>query len=133
MADLFVLDVARARDAAPDLVVEPGDDVRHHMGLHNVSVIGIRFPKFREGRGYSSARILRESGFVGDLRAIGDVTVDQLLFLKRVGFSSVAPDRPLDSAAAVAALARYPAVYQRAADAAVPAFELRHGNARSGS
>lgn len=127
MAELLVLDPERARSGEPGLVVVPGDDVRaiDDPGAH--AVIGIAFPKLREGRGYSSARILRERGFAGDLRAVGDLTLDQLLFLKRAGFSSVAPDRPIDPQLAKAALARFPAVYQRAADSAVPAFELRHG------
>lgn len=129
MAEVLVLD-ARARDGAPELMVEPGEDVRAHAGLHNLGIIGVSFPRFREGRGYSSARILREMGFGGDLRAVGDVTVDQLVFLKRAGFSSVAPDRPIDAGAAAAALARFAVFYQRGADGSRAAFELRHGNAQ---
>ncbi len=134
MPEVLALD-ARARDGAPELMVEPGDDVRAHGGfanlggLGNLGVIGIAFPRFRDGRGYSSARILREMGFDGDVRAVGDVTVDQLLFLKRAGFSSVAPERPIDPAAAGAALARWPVFYQRGAGERVTAFDVRHGNA----
>ncbi len=117
----------RARAGAPELVIAPGEDVRAHGGLGNLAVIGVAFPRFRDGRGYSSARILRERGFAGDVRAVGDVTLDQLLFLKRAGFSSVAPERPIDPAAAAVALARFPAFYQGGADGSVPAFALRHG------
>ena len=131
MAELFAIDARAVADAEPDIVLQPEDDVRAHPGLvggagNGHRVIGIAFPKWRDGRGYSAARILREAGFAGDIRAIGDLTVDQLVFLKRSGFSSLAADRPVDPAAAAAALARFPHVYQRGADAAVPARPLRH-------
>jgi uncharacterized protein (DUF934 family) len=126
-AAVLVLD-PRAREGEPEILVAPGEDVRGHAGLGNVGVIGILFPKFREGRGYSSARILRETGFQGDIRAVGDVTLDQLVFLKRAGFSSVAPERPIDRAAAAAALARFPFHYQRWVEGGPAAFEVRHGD-----
>lgn len=126
MADLFAIDDRAALTAGPDVVLAPEDDVRAHGGLGNHRVIGLSFPKWRDGRAYSSARILREQGFTGDIRAIGDLTVDQLVFLARAGFSSLAPDRPIDPAVAKAALARFPFVYQRGTDAAQPAWALRH-------
>jgi len=125
MGDLLILDPRAVQDA-PQVVIAPGEDVRAHGGLGNTAVIAISFPKFRDGRGYSSARILREEGFAGDLRAVGDVTLDQLVFLKRAGFSSVLPDKTIPVELAEEALARFPAVYQRAADAAEPAWKARH-------
>ncbi|WP_448580061.1 DUF934 domain-containing protein [Thermaurantiacus sp.] len=124
MADILALD-GRMRPGNPELLLAPEEDVRAHAGLHNLAIIGVAFPRFRDGRGYSTARILRETGFQGDVRAVGDVTLDQLLFLKRAGFSSVAPDRPIDPERAKLALARFPAAYQRGADSARVAFELR--------
>ncbi len=124
MADVLALD-DRMRAGDPELLLAPEEDVRAHAGLHNLAIIGIQFPRFRDGRGYSSARILRETGFQGDVRAVGDVTLDQLLFLKRAGFSSVAPERAIDPEQARIALARFPATYQRGADEARVAFELR--------
>ncbi|WP_235976946.1 DUF934 domain-containing protein [Sandaracinobacteroides hominis] len=129
MAELFAIDGRAVEDAEPDVVLAPEEDVRSHQGLGNHRVIGLAFPKWRDGRAYSSARILREMGFAGDIRAIGDLTVDQLVFLKRVGFSSVASERPIDPAVAAAALARFPEVYQKAADGRVPAWALRHPTA----
>jgi uncharacterized protein (DUF934 family) len=128
MVEVLVLD-PRARVGEPEIIVAPGEDVRGHAGLGNLGVIGIAFPKFREGRGYSSARILREMGFAGDVRAVGDVTLDQLVFLKRAGFSSVAPERAIDPAAAAAALARFPFHYQRWVEGGPAAFELTRGDA----
>lgn len=129
MAELFAIDARALPGVAPDLVLAPDDDVRVHGGLGNLAVIGVDFPKWRDGRGYSSARILREMGYAGDIRAIGDLTVDQLVFLKRSGFSSLAAERAIDPDVAAAALARFPFVYQRATDAAAPAWALRHGMA----
>ena len=53
--------------------------------------------------------------------------VDQILFMRRCGFDSFAPEAELDPAALKRALARYDHHYQRAADPAVPAWKLRHG------
>ena len=113
---------------ATSVRLEAGDDARAlipHLG--QLALIEIAFPTFRDGRGYSAARILREAGFTGELRAQGDVLVDQLLYMKRCGFSSFAPEKPIDPAVAEASLARYEAFYQTAADRAVPVWKLRHG------
>ncbi len=131
MGEPFAIDARALGDLEPDVVIGPEEDVRGHAALGNHRVIGLAFPKWRDGRAYSSARILRERGFAGDIRAIGDLTVDQLVFLKRAGFSSVAAERPLDAAVAAAALARFPFVYQRAADGALPAWALRHAQAEA--
>jgi uncharacterized protein (DUF934 family) len=108
--------------------LEPADDARllvPHLG--RLRLIEVTFPKYRDGRGYSSARILREAGFTGELRAAGDVLLDQIVFMRRVGFDSFAPARPLDPVQVEAALARFPFVYQKAADTASPVWALRHG------
>lgn len=108
--------------------LEPGDDARALIPhLDRLTLVEVAFPSFRDGRGYSSARILREAGYSGTLRAQGDVLVDQMPLMKRCGFDSFAPDAPLDEAAAQRALARYDSVYQRAADAHQPVWKYRHG------
>ena len=108
--------------------VEAGDDVRRLAPyLDRIRLIEVDFPKFRDGRGFSTARILREAGFTGEIKATGDVLVDLLFFMRRCGFDSFAPDRPIDRADAEAALSRYPHVYQEAADDQVPIWKLRHG------
>jgi uncharacterized protein (DUF934 family) len=127
MADVFILDDRARPGAEPDVILAPEEDVRAHACLGNHGVIGLAFPKWRDGRAYSSARILREQGFAGDIRAIGDLTVDQLVYLKRSGFSSLAPERPVDPEAAARTLARFSFVYQRASDDTQPAWALRHG------
>jgi uncharacterized protein (DUF934 family) len=108
--------------------LEPEDDARLLMPhLDRLAMIEVAFPKFRDGRGYSSARILREAGYTGELRAQGDVLVDQIAFMTRCGFDSFAPDVPLDPVVVERALTTYADVYQAAADAAVPVWKLRHG------
>lgn len=109
--------------------IEPGEDVRRLAPvLDRVRLVEIGFPTFRDGRGYSAARILRdELGYTGELRAQGDVLVDQLWFMRRCGFDSFAPEKPLDPDAVDRALNRYKFVYQGAGDSRPAAWRLRHG------
>jgi len=115
------------RDAA-SVRIEAGDDVRLLLpALDRVKLVEIDFPRFRDGRGYSSAQILREAGYKGEIKATGDVLIDELLFMRRCGFDSFAPDTPIAPQAAERAFNAYPHVYQHAADDAVPVWKLRHG------
>lgn len=108
--------------------IEAGDDARALLPqLGQLALIEVSFPSFRDGRGYSAARVLREAGYAGELRAAGDVLVDQMPVMRRCGFDSFAPEAPVDEAALKAAFARYDHVYQPAADAGVPVWKLRHG------
>jgi uncharacterized protein (DUF934 family) len=108
--------------------LEAGEDARALLPhLDRIALVEISFPSFRDGRGYSAARILREAGYKGELRAQGDVLVDQMLFMKRCGFDSFAPEAEIDAATLEAALTRYDHVYQKAADGQVPVWKLRHG------
>jgi uncharacterized protein (DUF934 family) len=108
--------------------LEAGDDARALLGyLDRVALVEVSFPTFRDGRGYSAARILREGGYAGELRAAGDVLVDQIPFMRRCGFDSFAHEAPVDAAALDRALNRYDHHYQAAADVAVPVWKLRHG------
>ncbi len=108
--------------------VESGEDVRALLDhLDRLALVEVSFPKFRDGRGYSTARILREAGYAGELRAQGDVLVDQIPLMRRCGFDSFAPEAPVDEAVLAASLARYAHHYQAAADPAAPVWKLRHG------
>jgi uncharacterized protein (DUF934 family) len=107
--------------------IEPGEEVREllpHIG--RLSLVEVNFPAYGDGRGYSAARILRESGYTGELRAVGDVLVDQIVAMRRCGFDSFHPDKPLDDAAVDRALNRYADVYQRTIDGRVPVWAKRH-------
>lgn len=56
--------------------------------LDHLQLVAIEFPVFRDGRGFSQARLLRRAGFKGELRAIGDVARDRLAYLERCGFDA---------------------------------------------
>lgn len=57
--------------------------------VKSADVIAIEFPKFADGRGFSTAYLVRNRlGYTGELRAIGDFLLDQLFFLRRVGFNA---------------------------------------------
>lgn len=110
--------------------IEAGDDVeRLFPVLDQLQLVEIDFPRFRDGRGFSSARMLREASYRGEIRATGEVLVDLVWFMLRCGFDSFAPDVPLDPEEVEAALGRYPHVYQPAADDLQPIWALRHQRA----
>ena len=75
--------------------------------------IELQFPKFTDGRAYSQALLLRRRyRFAGDIRATGDVLIDQLVHMHRSGFSSAVLAPGVDPAAAERQFARYAAFYQ---------------------
>lgn len=122
------LDAFLEQSNATAVRLEPDEDARALIPhLDRLALIEVAFPKFRDGRGYSSAHILREAGYTGELRAQGDVLVDQIAYMKRCGFDSFAPEKSLNPADVEAALSRWPEHYQTAADGAVPIWKLRHG------
>lgn len=91
--------------------------------LQHFDLVAIDFPKFSNGRGYSSAALLRTRyGFRGELRAIGDVLRDQLFYMARVGFDAFAvrSDRPIQDA--LNALNDFSVTYQNSADETQPLF-----------
>jgi uncharacterized protein (DUF934 family) len=82
-----------------------------------LALLALEFPKFRDGRAYSQARLLREQyGFRGTLRATGDILRDQFNFLVRAGFDSFEVKKPADARVFAEVLARYSVVYQPGAD-----------------
>lgn len=94
--------------------------------LPRLAVVALAFPKFRDGRQYSNARILRERlGYRGEVRAVGDVLREQAGFMLRCGFDAFEPADGSGPAEWEAATQRYRHVYQRAADARAPAFVER--------
>ena len=128
MEPAVTLDAFAGQTNAVAVRIEPGEDTRELLPhLDRLRRIDIAFPAFTDGRGYSAARILREAGFTGELRAVGDVLVDQLAYMRRCGFDAFTPDAPLDPVDVDAALSRFPEVYQAAADDRVPIWALRHG------
>ncbi|REE22355.1 uncharacterized protein (DUF934 family) [Paraburkholderia sp. BL27I4N3] len=75
--------------------------------------VELHFPNFTDGRAYSQAYLLRRRlGFKGDLRATGDVLVDQLIQMERTGFSSAVLKDGINPEDAQRQLDRFPAFYQ---------------------
>lgn len=94
--------------------------------LVTAPLIAINFPTFMDGRGFSSARLLRERyGYDGELRAIGHVIQDQLFYLKRCGFDAYDLREGTDLDAAVASLDDFTVSYQAATDTPEPLFRHR--------
>lgn len=89
-------------------------------------LIGVNFPKFADGRGYSTARLLRERyHYGGEIRAIGDVLHDQLFYMKRCGIDAFAVRADKDIEAALAGLRDFSESYQAAVDQPQPLFRRR--------
>lgn len=92
----------------------PSDDPRALQDrVANLVRIDVEFPHFTDGRGYSSATVLRKQmQWQGELRAVGDIQVDQLGFLARCGFDSFAlrDDQSLEQARV--SLAAFSKTYQ---------------------
>ncbi len=113
--------------------IEAGEDARELLPhLDRLSLVEVNFPAFGDGRGYSAARILREAGYSGELRAVGDVLVDQIVAMRRCGFDSFRPDKALDDAAVGGGVGRYDDVYQKMIDGRRPVWAKRHPETANG-
>jgi uncharacterized protein (DUF934 family) len=112
------------------VLLQPNDDpAALAAALASLSRIAVHFPRFTDGRGYSTAYLLRRRmGWKGELRAVGDIHRDQLFYLSRSGFNAFMLSDGRDAHAAVAAFGDFSAPYQGAADQAVPVFRLRAAN-----
>ena len=107
------------------LLLQPDDKVEDIAAdLDYFIVIAVNFPKFVDGRGYSTAALLRQRyQFAGELRAVGDVLHDQLFFMRRVGFDAYAlKDGKSVEAALASAFGTFSQPYQGATDQPLPAF-----------
>ena len=91
--------------------------------LADVERIDLVFPKFTDGRAYSQAFLLRRRlGFKGDIRATGDVLIDQLVQMERTGFSSAVLKEGVDASDAQRQFDRFPRFYQGDAVETAPHF-----------
>jgi uncharacterized protein (DUF934 family) len=111
--DLISLEIANTEDP-------------RSLSLTGVQRIDLAFPKFTDGRAFSQAFLLRRRlGFSGEIRATGDVLIDQLVMMKRSGFDAAVlrADQNLDFAQAQ--FDRYNGFYQGDAVTVQPAFSLR--------
>jgi uncharacterized protein (DUF934 family) len=116
-----------ARDGRIGVLLQPNDEPGAIGGdLAHLALIAVHFPTFTDGRGYSTARLLRERyGWRGELRAVGDVQRDQLFHLARVGFDAFQLKDGADVDDALSAFADFGETYQAAVDQPTPLFRRR--------
>lgn len=126
----------RARNAPLGVVLAADGDGKTSLGedvhelepyLDMLSLVSLRFPIYRNGRGYSAARVLREQmNFTGELRASGEVLYDQWAMMARCGINAfeLASDITLETFKT--ALGELSGAYQPAADTHRGALWARH-------
>lgn len=106
--------------APADKIEDIGQDARLF------ALIAVSFPAYRDGRGFSTARILRERyGYAGELRAVGDVLPDLVFFMLRCGFTSFALRSPDPERDFKVAAGTFSHAYQAASDGRRPVYALR--------
>ena len=123
-------DALLARNTQVGVRLEPADDP-HDLEpfLDRLGLIEVSFPKYTDGRGYSQAQLLRRRlGYTGELRAIGHVLTDQILYMNRSGFDAYSTSRA-NLSSVKKALQEYAAFYQPAADGTSSVFARRHTKA----
>jgi uncharacterized protein (DUF934 family) len=111
--------VRLAADEAPEALA---------YDLPCLHLVALTFPKFRDGRAFSAASVLRgRLGFTGEVRAVGEVFLEQAKFMIRCGFDAFVPGDGTTAEQWTAAAHRFRHVYQRAQDGVAPAFVEREG------
>jgi uncharacterized protein (DUF934 family) len=98
--------------------------------LPRFGLIAVEFPGFKDGRGFTIARLLRiRFGYRGEIRAVGYVMRDWLFYMSRVGFTQfdLAPGKSLEDA--LASFDDFSVVYQPAEDEALPLWKRRRQTA----
>lgn len=110
-----------------DSYEEPAELVESLDGdLNRLPLIGVNFPKFIDGRGYSVAYLLRTRyGYRNELRALGDVLRDQMFFFHRCGFDAYLLRADQQADGCIAALHDFTTPYQASTDGVTPVFRRR--------
>lgn len=116
---------ATGQSDAPTGVLDLANDADPRaLRLEGIQRVNLNFPKFSDGRAYSQAFLLRRRlGFSGEIRATGDVLIDQLVQMQRTGFDSAVLREDQDLAFAQAQFHRFNAFYQGDAVTADPLFQ----------
>jgi uncharacterized protein (DUF934 family) len=107
-----------------DSVLTNGEDDLPSLlaSANKLSMIAIEFGTFADGRGFSMARILRREGYEGEIRAVGDVAMDRINFMQRVGFNAFELRDDQDAAQALTKLGEVSVHFQPSADGKGPAY-----------
>ena len=123
-ATMKLLDAGIADTGSSERVIVLANDVDpRELKLDGIERIDLHFPKFTDGRAFSQAFLLRRRlGFTGEIRATGDVLIDQLLQMQRCGFDAAVLRSDQNQDIAQRQLQRYPAFYQGDARTPEPHF-----------
>ncbi len=71
------------------LLFSPADRLEEALPLlGRIAVVAVDFPKYTDGRGFSHAARLVRAGFAGEIRAVGEVLIDEIPFMRRVGITA---------------------------------------------
>ena len=116
-----------ARGTPLGVWLEPSDEPGEITAdLGHFDIVAVHFPKWGDGRGYSSAALLRTRlGYRGELRAFGELGRDHVFMLARCGFDSIRLADRHDAQKALAAFDDFSLRYQGAVDDPVPLFRKR--------
>ena len=87
-----------------------------------LDMIAIEFETFADGRGFSMARLLRREGYQGEIRAVGDVAMDRIEFMHRVGFNAFELRDDQNVNEALTKLSEMSVHFQPSADGKGPAY-----------
>ena len=104
------------------------DETAEELGsdAKDLALVAINFPGFMDGRGFSTARVLRDRfQYDGELRAVGAIIRDQLCYLQRCGFNSFAMAEDINLEQALNSLNDFTEFYQAASDQTLPLFRRR--------
>jgi len=120
-ADFAILDYQRFLQRAEDaeflsdgVSIGPSDDVNAVAPFVNqLRLICIEFPVYTDGRGYTHARLLRKRfSYTGEIRAVGDIREDQILFMQRLGIDSFDCNKTPDTKLVQQLITRFEYNYQ---------------------
>ena len=110
-------------DAQNGVLTVANDVDPRTLALDGITRIDLVFPKFTDGRAYSQAFLLRRRlEFKGEIRATGDVLIDQLVQMQRSGFDVAVLREGVDASAAQRQFDRFKAFYQGDAVHVAPHF-----------
>lgn len=105
------------------LITVDGSPEDNAFPVQQLDLIAIEFAGFNDGRGYSFAALLRRQGFLGELRAVGDVFKDTLNYMKRVSFDSFVLKAGKDVNEAAAGLNDFSVPYQASVAVQKPSYQ----------
>ncbi|TCL73723.1 DUF934 domain-containing protein [Rhizobium sp. BK251] len=90
--DELIVKAEESNDVGLGVLIKPADDVRKlEPYLYRLEIVAVAFPAFNDGRAFSHASLLRQRlGYTNELRAVGDVLIDQIPLMQRVGIDSFA-------------------------------------------